>query len=151
MTVDRAIQHIPFDLGFGCDIEPAGRLRLSYKNDWGDWSAERDEWGWITDKLTAEFGLGSDFSEFVRIEFEGPMIFQVLDETWESLASDSTRWIGDLTTFAREVIGHEYAALNSLFFSLNGGGKHYQFVTGEACLDVIARSEPRASMHRSEV
>jgi hypothetical protein len=138
------IHHIPIALGLGDNIDPAGRLRVHCEFDYDD-----DEDGRSVDTLTADFGLGSDFSGFVRIEFEGPMIFQVLDETWESLASDSTRWAGDLTTFAREVIGHEFASLHSLFFSLNKGAKHYQFVTDSACLDVIARSAPQASLNRS--
>jgi hypothetical protein len=147
MTTARRIEHIPINLGLNQEIEPPGRLRLSYTTDWGGWLPDRTDWEWDIDKLTAEFGVGSDFSSFVRIEFEGPMIFRVLDETWLSMATDSSLWSGDLTTFAREVVGDDFAILHSMFFELNPDAKHYQFVTSTACLDVLAVSPPQSSLH----
>ena len=102
------------------------------------------------EQLIAEFGIGSDFATFVRIEFDGPVIFRVLDETWLSTATDSRRWEGDLTTFARLVEGDDFAELHSFFFELVPTAKHYQFVTGSACLDVITEEVPMASLHQTK-
>ena len=105
---------------------------------------------WDSEHLIAEFGIGPDFAAFIRIEFDGPVIYRVLDETWLSTSTDSRRWEGDLTSFARVVEGDDFAELHSLFFELAPEARHYQFVTGSACLDVITAELPTASLHHRE-
>ena len=140
------IRHIPIDLGVVLPARPAGCVRISYVYGYGG-SSEND---WDHESLTAEFGIGSNLDHFVRIEFDGPVIFRVLDETWLSTSTDSRRWEGDLTTFARLVEGDDFANLHSIFFKIATAAKHYQFVTNSACLDVITAAMPKASLHQKE-
>ena len=139
--MNRKIEHIPIELGVGHFDNPPGRLRLSYECDWGE---DGD-----TDRLVADFGLGDSFAEILRIEINGPVIVRVADETWVSTATDSSRWVGNLNAFAREVRGDDFAAMHELFFILHDEAKHYQFVTLTACLDVLASTTPRFSLVRT--
>jgi hypothetical protein len=90
------IHHVPIDTGLG-EIEPAGRLRLSYVMEYDASDME----AWEIEELRAEFGIGANFANFVRVIFAGAVIFRVLDETWLSTATDHNRCTGTLTTFAR--------------------------------------------------
>jgi len=101
----------------------------------------------FVEKLVADFSFGEDFLTFVRIEFEGEFIFRVLDELWLSTTSNRNRWTGDLSSFARTVRGDDFAELHSFYFEMKGEAKHYQFVTGSACVDVIAYTPPKISLH----
>ena len=136
MTNLEPIEHVPIDMGLGEEVKPRGQIRLSYHDDFDG------------EDLVAEFDVAADFSEILRIEIAGPVIVRALDETWLSTATNHNRWTGDLSAFARRVIGDDFADMHRLFFVVHPTAAHYQFVTGSACLDVIATSPPRFSLLR---
>ncbi|WP_373490685.1 hypothetical protein [Parasphingorhabdus sp.] len=138
------IEHVPIDLGLETSVQPNGKLRLVYETDWDDDDESVEE------KLIAEFGISDWLLSAIRLEFAGPLIIRVTDETFVSTATDSLRWTGDLTTFAREVRGDDFAAMHSLFFDLCPEAKHLQFVTCCACLDVIAVTRPHATLIKAK-
>lgn len=140
MSKSDPILHTPYDLGIDLPCDPRGQLRLSHRNTWG----ANDELS--EESLVADFNLTDDFSNFIRIAFDQPTVFRVLDETWLSTSTNPSRWTGDLTTFARTVQGDDFAELHSFFFEIVDNAVHYQFVTGTACLDVISGVPPRVSL-----
>ena len=80
------------------------------------------------------------------IEFDNALVVRVLDEMWNSTETDPARWRGIDGSFARIIEGSEYPTGSDHLKWIHPGAKHYAFVTGDDCVDVIALDPPRAKL-----
>jgi len=98
--------------------------------------------------IVADFEVPGELQKAVRINFEKPLIFRVLDELLLSTEREDDKNEG--------LVSEHFAYLveDSAFFKSQSDAfriiwpkaRHYQFVTGWACLDVIADAEPSLSV-----
>jgi hypothetical protein len=80
------------------------------------------------------------------IEFDNALVVRVLDEMWNSTETDSKRWRGIDGSFARIIEGSEYPTHPDLLKTIHLDAKHYLFITGDDCVDVIAIDPPLAKL-----
>lgn len=99
---------------------------------------------WETNGIAADFFLPDDEAHLLRVSFDRPCIIRVLDEMPLSTEKDDTPKEGLVSEhFAYLLEGASFALIQSCAWrELNAPVKHYQFVTGWACLDVLTSAAP---------
>ncbi len=80
------------------------------------------------------------------IEFDNALVVRVLDEMWSSTETDPVRWRSIEGSFARIIEGSEYPTGSDYLKWIHPEAKHYAFVTGDDCVDVISLDPPRAKL-----
>jgi len=147
--VSDAIIHTPYDLGIGID------LGVQHEADTrGECFAQ-----WAGTSAVLIWELWGAPKPLIAIRFDGVLTLRVLDETWLSTETSSSRWRGIDGSFARTVEGAEYPTDKTLMNEIAGPVTHYQFVSMNDCVDVLARDKPTAKLidwnelaeHRLEV
>ncbi|SDR98822.1 hypothetical protein [Bradyrhizobium canariense] len=97
--------------------------------------------------LEAEFFIPEDANRRLQVAFPHVEIMRTLDEM--PLSTEETeKWVGLNTEhFAYEVVGaHFWKSQSWAFKEVHKDLKHYVFITGWTCLDVISRHPPRFSI-----
>ena len=84
------------------------------------------------------------------IQFDDVEVARLLDEMWHSTETQPDRWTGIDGSFARVIEGCEYPTGSDLLSLIAPDAKHYAFITDGDCVDVIARSAPRAKLIKVE-
>lgn len=99
---------------------------------------------WRTNGIAADFFLPDDEAHLLRVEFNRACIIRVLDEMPLSTEQDDTPNEGLMPEhFAYLLEGAAFARLqSSAWKEVNAPVKHYQFITGWACLDVLTSGTP---------
>jgi hypothetical protein len=99
---------------------------------------------WETNSIEADFIVPSDKAHLISVRFDSQCIVRLLDEF-----PLSTEDNGGINTglvpehFAYRVRNAVFERMQSVAWrETRGDPKHYQFVTGWACMDVISSSEP---------
>jgi hypothetical protein len=97
--------------------------------------------------LEADFYIPEDASKRLRVAFDSVEITRTLDEMPLS-TEESEKWIGlEADHFAYEVEdAHFWRSQSPAFRVAVKDLKHYVFVTGGTCLDVISRHQPTFSV-----
>ena len=98
---------------------------------------------WETNGIAADFLLpGEDY--LLRVSFDRQCIIRILDEMPLSTEEDDTPSEGLMPEhFAYLLEGAAFARLQSRAWKeVNTPVKHYQFITGWACLDVLTSANP---------
>ena len=136
------IVHTPYDLGLGFQLGSA------FHADAG--SAIRVSTVCLMEScnecLNLFWELEGANKPILLIEFDNALVARVLDEMWNSTETDSKRWMGVDGSFARVIEGSEYPTSPALLKTIHPDAKHYAFVTGDDCVDVIATDAPRARL-----
>jgi len=120
------ITYHPIDCGASWDADWCDFRTIDLESGIFEWSLERSE------------------IQSVRVQFCCDFIVRILDELALSTESSPAEWRG-LTPhhFAYEVEGDPFMTSQSeVWLSLNPGAKHYRFLTGSWCLDVVATNPP---------
>ena len=88
--------------------------------------------------------MPDDDAHLLRVSFDRPCIIRVLDEMPLSTEKDDTPSEGLVPEhFAYVLEGAAFARLQSWAWKeANAPVKHYQFITGWACLDVLTSAAP---------
>jgi hypothetical protein len=99
---------------------------------------------WGTNGISADFLLPKDEAHLLRVSFDKPCIIRILDEMPLSTEEDDTPNEGLVPEhFAYSLEGAVFARLqSSAWKEVNAPVKHYQFITGWACLDVLTSAAP---------
>jgi hypothetical protein len=92
----------------------------------------------------ADFALPDDEGRVLRVKFHGEVIVRMLDEMPLSIETDPSTSMGRVAHhFAYRVEGAPFSENQpEVWRGTLGALKHYQFVTGWGCLDVLSGSEP---------
>ncbi|WP_429806645.1 hypothetical protein [Ensifer sp. B1-9] len=100
--------------------------------------------------LTAYFSLPVDKDELLKIFFRHADIVRVLDEVYLSTEEHGVESSGLVPYhFAYRVENSRFWLSQSEFYrELKRDAAHYRFITGGACLDILATVEPRFSLVR---
>ena len=130
------IVHTPYDLGLSFKLGMGSAIRVS-----GCCLMES-----CNDCLNLFWELEGADKPILLIEFDNAFIARVLDELWHSTETDSGRWRGIDGSFARVIEGSEYPTHPDLLKTIHPDAKHYAFVTGDDCVDVISMDPPRAKL-----
>lgn len=99
------------------------------------------------DALEANFFIPEDPDKRLRIAFPRVEIMRTLDEMPLS-TEEAEKWIGlKADHFAYEVVdAHFWRSQSWTFREVHKDLKHYVFITGGTCLDVISRYPPAFSV-----
>ena len=99
---------------------------------------------WETNGIAADFFLPDYEAHLLRVSFDRQCIIRVLDEMPLSTEKDDTPNEGLVPEhFAYLLEGAAFARLQSCAWGeVNAPVKHYQFITGWACLDVLTSAAP---------
>ena len=99
---------------------------------------------WGTNGIAADFFLPNKEAHLLRVSFERPCIIRVLDEMHPSTEKDDIPNIGLVPEhFAYLLEGAAFAHMQSgARRDVNAPVKHYRFITGWACLDVLTSATP---------
>lgn len=128
----RTITYTPIDTGFAFDSFRSDLVAV----DWAE--------GW------ADFILPADNAYVLRVEFARRSMIRALDEVAFSLESNPNARIGLMPGhFAYQVEGAPFGSSvtkQSWERALGIPLKHYCFVTGDGCLDVLSDFPPRFSL-----
>jgi len=105
---------------------------------------------WATNGITADFILPDDDTSLLRVSFNKPCIVRLLDEMPLSTEDDDTPAEGRVPEhFAYLVEGSAFARLQSeAWKEVCGPVRHYQFVTGWGCMDVLSAALPSFSIEQ---
>lgn len=122
------MRYFPLDIGFEIHCTEAELLSF-------DWTT-----------ATAEFSIrdGADDAT-LRIVFQSDVIVRMIEEDALS-TEDGSREAEGLVPyhFAYRVEGARFAeGLSEMWQMTHGPAKHFQFVTGGGCLDVLSASDPQ--------
>jgi hypothetical protein len=92
----------------------------------------------------ADFAIPDDGTRVLRVRFGADVIVRLLDEMPLSIETDPSASRGLVPNhFAYRVEGAPFSASQSeAWQAALGTMKHYQFVTGWGCLDVLTSGEP---------
>jgi hypothetical protein len=97
--------------------------------------------------LAADFLVPDDENQLLRVSFDRAQIFRVLDEM---PLSTEENWQGSegwkKNHFAYRVEGSKFVASQSELFLAATQIKHYRFITGNGCLDVLSERAPTFSV-----
>lgn len=98
--------------------------------------------------LTADFVIPGDDRHALRVQFERVEITRTLDEMPLSTEDEDTPNEGLLAEhFAYLVDGSRFWSQQSWAFKVgNAKARHFRFITGWTCLDVIASGQPKLSV-----
>lgn len=98
---------------------------------------------WTTDSLSADFILPGTEERALRVCFNGATIVRLLDEmplSTEQGTKDEGLVSGH---FAYRVEGSTFADMQSEAWKLTWHPvRHYEFITGSGCMDVLSRAHP---------
>lgn len=99
-------------------------------------------------EMAADFVIPGDDAHLLRVSFDSDAIIRVLDEMPLSTESDPTTWHGLVPNhFAYRVEGAAFVEQQSpTWREVIGAVHHFQFVTGNGCLDVVTSSAPEFSL-----
>jgi hypothetical protein len=132
--VNDKIKHKPYDLGLGIDLGCGSSIQVS------DYC--------LTEHVAGDVNLFWELKgaekPVLLIKFFDVEVLRVLDEMWLSTETHPQRWEGIDGSFARTVVGGEYPTGSDILKDVSPEAKHYQFVTNSDCVDVIARTAPKA-------
>jgi hypothetical protein len=103
---------------------------------------------WASDGITADFLLPSDTKHVLRVAFDRPCIVRLLDEMPLSTEDDDGPNEGLVSEhFAYRLEGARFARMQSAAWKeVCGPVKHYQFITGWGCMDVLSKANPTFSV-----
>ena len=92
----------------------------------------------------ADFAIPDDKEHVLRVRFGADVIVRMLDEMPLSVETDPSTLQGIVPHhFAYRVEGAQFSESQpEAWQAAFGGMKHYQFVTGWGCLDVLTSREP---------
>ena len=99
---------------------------------------------WETNSVEADFIIPGDDTHLIIVRFESQCIVRLLDEFPLSTEDNGSLNTGLLPEhFAYRVRNAAFERMQSdPWKEIGGSPKHFQFVTGEACMDVISHAEP---------
>jgi hypothetical protein len=99
---------------------------------------------WEVNGFFAEFALPNDKDHSIRVTFDQQCIVRLLDEMALSTEDDPANVEGLVPNhFAYRVEGATFATTQSeTWKEVWQPFRHYQFVTGSGCVDVLSASEP---------
>lgn len=130
------IVHTPCDLGLGFQLGANSKIRVTT-------ICLMEA---CNDCLNLFWELEGADKPILLIEFGKALVARVLDEMWNSTETDSKRWRGIDGSFARVIEGSEYPTHPDLLNTIHPDAKHYAFITGDDCVDVIALDPPRGKL-----
>jgi hypothetical protein len=99
---------------------------------------------WEINGIAADFFFPDDASHLLRVSFDRSCIIRVLDEMPLSTEEEYTPNEGLVPGhFAYSIEGAVFARLQSwAWMEVNAPVKHYRFITGWTCLDVLTSAAP---------
>lgn len=97
--------------------------------------------------MAADFRIPDDDKRLLRVSFDADAIVRILDEMPLSTESDPATWEGLVPhNFAYRIEGTAFPEQQSSDWrEVAGPVKHFRFVTGNGCLDVLTSGGPRFS------
>ncbi len=103
---------------------------------------------WKTDGITADFAVPGDNAHVLRVAFDRDCIVRLLDEMPLSTEDDDTPNEGLVSEhFAYRLEGARFAREQSpAWRHVFEPVKHYRFITGWACMDVLSSANPTFSV-----
>lgn len=103
---------------------------------------------WNTNGITADFLLPNDDAHALRVTFDRPCIVRLLDEMALSTEEEDTTNEGLVPNhFAYRLEDARFSRLQSeTWKEVFGPVTHYQFVTGQSCMDVLSGGSPSFSV-----
>lgn len=122
------IRYFPIDAGLSFDCSRSDLLRVN----------------WRTGRLSADFELPDRKGKALRVSFDDETIIRLLDEMALSTETEPEEREGLVPRhFAYRVEGARFAEIQSgAWNEIAGPIRHYQFVTGSGCMDVLCRQRP---------
>jgi hypothetical protein len=94
--------------------------------------------------LSADFLLRDDTERALRVNFDCPTIVRLLDDMPLSTEQHPSELEGIVPYhFAYEVRGHPFLLSQSPVWTDQFRPTHYQFLTGDGCMDVLAPGQPK--------
>lgn len=130
------IVHTPFDLGLGFSLGLKSDVRV----------AHCCMMEWRSERLNLFWEIHGAEKPILLIRFYPALVARALDEMWHSVETNSDRWRGIDGSFARLIEGSEYPTQPDTLNLIHPDAKHYAFVTGGDCVDVIALNPPHAML-----
>jgi hypothetical protein len=99
---------------------------------------------WTPDSLFADFVLPGAENHALRVRFNGATIVRLLDEMPLSTEQQPTKNEGLVPRhFAYRIEGSTFAETQSeTWKEVCGPVRHYEFITGSGCMDVLSKAEP---------
>jgi hypothetical protein len=98
---------------------------------------------WQTNSIEADFIIPGDDAHLMSVRFNSPCIVRLLDEMPLSTEENGSANTGLVPEhFAYRVRNAAFESMQSIAWKETSDPKHYQFVTGWACMDVISNAEP---------
>lgn len=99
---------------------------------------------WTANGLSADFIMPGAVSQALRVRFDRATIVRLLDEMPLSTEQQPTKNEGLIPRhFAYRVEGSTFAdAQSEAWKSIHHPVRHYEFITGWACMDVLSGAEP---------
>lgn len=103
---------------------------------------------WRTSSVEADFIIPGDDTHLICVRFDSQCIVRLLDEMPLSTEENGSANTGLVPEhFAYRIRNAAFERMQSVaWMETNGDPKHYQFVTGWACMDVISDAEPSFSV-----
>ena len=97
--------------------------------------------------MSADFRIPDDDERLLLVSFDTDAIIRILDEMPLSTESDPATWEGLVPhNFAYRIEGASFPGQqSSAWREVAGPVKHFRFVTGNGCLDVLTSGDPRIS------
>jgi hypothetical protein len=98
--------------------------------------------------IEADFRLPQDNEHLLRVSFDGECIIRLLDEMPLSTENGS----GPCKGLVPEHLAYEvqgaifFEHQSSVWKEINAPARHYQFITGWTCMDVVTSSAPAFSI-----
>ncbi|WP_177176793.1 hypothetical protein [Faunimonas pinastri] len=103
---------------------------------------------WQINGISADFSMADDEAHLLRVSFHRPCIVRLLDELPLSTEEDETPKEGLVPEhFAYRLDGARFARHQSEAWKyVFGPVAHYQFVTGDTCMDMLSGGSPSFSI-----
>ncbi|MFC3077473.1 hypothetical protein ACFODL_05160 [Phenylobacterium terrae] len=126
------MRYIPLDLPVGIRSSQSGLTALNLTSR----------------SFTADFFVPDDQRLLLRVEFPRFETFRVLDEMPLSTEGEEIDWEGHVPDhLAYELVGGYFWRMQSEAFRMTHPDiRHYEFVTGDLCLDVLTDFPPLFSV-----
>ncbi len=121
-------RYFPIDAGVRFDCDQSDLLAIK----------------WTPDSLFADFVLPGAENYALRVRFNGATIVRLLDEMPLSTEQQPTKNEGLVPRhFAYRVEGSTFAETQSeAWKEVYRPVRHYEFITGQGCMDVLSKAEP---------
>lgn len=99
---------------------------------------------WQRESIIADFWIPGDEGHRLRVRFESVHVIRVLDEMWISTEEPQEPQVGHVENhFAYRIESSRFwESQSEPMRSTYTDARHYLFVTGSACLDVISSVQP---------